>query len=97
MLYMLHIYSTAAFNNITIPTVKHGGGSVMKCGCFAATGPEQLSIINGTMHSALYCQKILAGNVRSSACALKLKDMLQQNNDLKDKSNQVKLYFIKHI
>ena len=48
-----------------IPTVKHGGGSVMVWGCFAASGPGRLAVIDGTMNSALY-QKILKENVRPS-------------------------------
>ncbi|KAK3555983.1 hypothetical protein QTP86_032846 [Hemibagrus guttatus] len=57
--------------NIT-PTVKYGGGSVMVWGCFAASGPGRLAVINGTMNSAVY-QKILKENVRPSVCDLKLK------------------------
>jgi hypothetical protein len=29
------------------PTVKYGGGSITVWGCFAASGPGQLAIING--------------------------------------------------
>lgn len=36
-----------------IATVKHGGGSVMVWGCFGASGPDQLVIIDRTMNSAL--------------------------------------------
>lgn len=50
-----------------MPTVKHGGGSVMACGCFATSGPRQL-----VMNSAAD-QKILKENVRLPVCALKLK------------------------
>ncbi len=55
-----------------IPTVKHGGGSVMVWGCFADSGSGRLAIIDGTMNSALY-QKILKENVQPSVCDLKLK------------------------
>ncbi len=67
-----------------IPTVKHGGGSVMVWGCLAASGPGRLAIIDGTMNSALY-QKILKENVRPSVCDLKLKHtwVMQQDNDPK--------------
>ncbi|KAK3526855.1 hypothetical protein QTP86_000718 [Hemibagrus guttatus] len=67
-----------------IPTVKYGGGSVMVWGCFAASGPGRLAVINGTMNSAVY-QKILKENVRPSVCDLKLKgtSVLQQDNDPK--------------
>ncbi len=37
-----------------IPTVKYGGGSVMVWGCFAASGPGRLAVINGTMNSDVY-------------------------------------------
>ena len=33
----------------TIPTVKHGGSSIMLCGCFAAGGPGALHKIDGIM------------------------------------------------
>ncbi|KAK3510736.1 hypothetical protein QTP70_021327 [Hemibagrus guttatus] len=55
-----------------IPTVKYGGGSVMVWGCFAASGPGRLAVINETMNSAVY-QKILKENVRPSVCDFKLK------------------------
>ncbi|KAK3535322.1 hypothetical protein QTP70_007932 [Hemibagrus guttatus] len=80
--------SNTAFQkkNIT-PTVKYGGGSVMVWGCFAASGPGRLAVINGTMNSAVY-QKILKENVRPSVCDLKLKRtwVLQQDNDSKHTS-----------
>ncbi|KAI3376068.1 hypothetical protein L3Q82_016607 [Scortum barcoo] len=70
-----------------IPTVKYGGGSVMVWGCFAASGPGRLAVINGTMNSAVY-QKILKENVRPSVRDLKLKRtwVLQQDNDPKHTS-----------
>ncbi len=70
-----------------LPTVKHGAGSVMVWGCFAASGPGWLAIIDGTMNSALY-QKILKENVRLSVCDLKLKRtwVMQQDNDPKHTS-----------
>ncbi|KAF7645836.1 hypothetical protein LDENG_00197530 [Lucifuga dentata] len=55
--------NTAFQKKNIILTVKHGGGSVMVWGCFAASGPGRLAIIDGTMNSALY-QKILKENVR---------------------------------
>ncbi|KAK3548201.1 hypothetical protein QTP70_005167 [Hemibagrus guttatus] len=80
--------SNTAFQkkNIT-PTVKYGGGSVMVCGCSAASGPGRLAVINETMNSAVY-QKILKENVRLSVCDLKLKRtwVLQQDNDPKHTS-----------
>ncbi len=82
--YIWHKSKTAFHKKNIIPTVKHGGGTVMVWGCFAASGPGRLAIIDGTMNSALY-QKILKENVRLSVCDLKLKRtwVKQQDNDPK--------------
>ncbi|KAK3568483.1 hypothetical protein QTP86_008234 [Hemibagrus guttatus] len=79
--------NTAFQKKNIIPTVKYGGGSVMVWGCFAASGPGRLAVINGTMNSAVY-QKILKENVWPSVCDLKLKQtwVLQQDNDPKHTS-----------
>ena len=47
-------------------TVKHGGGSVMVWGCFAASGVGSLVFIDGIMNSAAYID-ILRNNLSSSA------------------------------
>ncbi|KAI3376712.1 hypothetical protein L3Q82_017136 [Scortum barcoo] len=56
-------------------------------GCFAASGPGQLTVIDGIMNSGVY-QKILKDNVRPSVRALKLKRswIMQQDNDPKHTS-----------
>ena len=38
----------------TIPTIKHGGGSIMACSCFSSSGTGTLHIIEGTMDNAAY-------------------------------------------
>uniref|UniRef100_A0A9J7Y0N0 Uncharacterized protein n=1 Tax=Cyprinus carpio carpio TaxID=630221 RepID=A0A9J7Y0N0_CYPCA len=74
-----------------IPSVKHGGGSIMVWTCFAASGPGQLAIIDGTMNSELY-QQILKENVRTSVQELNLKRkcVMQQDNDPKNTSCSTK-------
>ncbi len=59
----------------------------MVWGCFAASGPGRLAIIDGNMNSALY-QKILKEKIQPSVCDLKLKHtwVMQQDNDPKHTS-----------
>lgn len=70
-----------------IPTVKYGGGSIMVWGCFAASGPGQLAIIDGKINSQVN-QDILQENVRLSVHQLKLNRswVMQQDNDPKHRS-----------
>ena len=72
--------TNTTFDKNIIPKVKHGGGSVKVWGCFAASGPGRLAVVDGTMNSAAY-QKILKENVRPAVCDLKLKRtwVMQQN------------------
>jgi hypothetical protein len=46
----------------TIPTVKHGGGSIMLWGCFSSPGTGKLVRIKGMMAGAKY-REILEGNL----------------------------------
>ncbi|GFT57740.1 transposable element Tc1 transposase [Trichonephila clavipes] len=50
----------------TIPTVKHGGGSVMVWGCMATSGLGKLVFIDGIMHKMAYLN-ILQNNLKESA------------------------------
>uniref|UniRef100_A0AAZ3RDC3 Tc1-like transposase DDE domain-containing protein n=1 Tax=Oncorhynchus tshawytscha TaxID=74940 RepID=A0AAZ3RDC3_ONCTS len=43
----------------TIPTVKHGGGSIMLWGCFSAAGTGSLVRIEGKMNGAKYREILL--------------------------------------
>ncbi len=38
-------------DNCVLPTVKHGGGSVMVWGCMSAVGTGELQFIEGTMNA----------------------------------------------
>lgn len=72
----------------TIPTVKHGGGSLMFWGCFAASGTGCLDCVHGIMKSEDY-QRILGHNVGPSVRKLGLRQrswVFQQDNDPKHTS-----------
>ena len=56
---------------ITIPTVKHGDGSILLWGCFSAKGTGQLHRTEGKMDGALYCE-ILGDSPLLSARTLKM-------------------------
>ena len=55
----------------TIPTVKHGGGSIMLWGCVSAAGTGGLVRIKGKMNRAKY-REILDENLLQSAQDLRL-------------------------
>ena len=76
--------STALHPSNTIPTVKHGGGSIMLWGCFSATGTVRLVRIEGTMNGTIYRQ-ILEENLLQSVKDITLwrRFMFQQDNDHK--------------
>uniref|UniRef100_A0AAQ4PT98 Transposase Tc1-like domain-containing protein n=1 Tax=Gasterosteus aculeatus aculeatus TaxID=481459 RepID=A0AAQ4PT98_GASAC len=68
----------------TIPTVKHGGGSIMLWGCFSAGGTGRLVRTEGKMNAAMY-RDILDENMLQSALDLRLgrRFIFQQDNDPK--------------
>ncbi|KAG2469093.1 TC1A transposase, partial [Polypterus senegalus] len=73
---------TAHHQANTIPTVKHGGGSIMLWGCFSAAGTGRLVRIKGKMTAAMY-RDILDENLLQSALDLRLggRFTFQQDND----------------
>ncbi|KAG2456321.1 TC1A transposase, partial [Polypterus senegalus] len=76
---------TAHHLSNTVPTVKHGGGSIMLWGCFfAAAGTGRLVAIKGKMIAAKY-RDILDKNLLQSVKDLRLgrRFTFQQDNDPK--------------
>lgn len=76
-----------------IPTVKHGGGSVMVWGVFSAQGVSPLVQINGNMNAAIY-KDILENNLLTYAEETMPQDWIfQQDNDPKHISKLLKQWF----
>jgi transposase len=78
----------------TIPTVKHGGGTIMLWGCFAAGGTGALHKIDGIMRKENYVD-ILKQHLKTSVRKLKLgrKWVFQMDNDPKHTSKVVVKWF----
>uniref|UniRef100_A0AAY5KG20 Transposase Tc1-like domain-containing protein n=1 Tax=Esox lucius TaxID=8010 RepID=A0AAY5KG20_ESOLU len=70
--------NTAHHPKNTIPTVKHGGGSIMLWGCFSSAGTVALVRVEGIMNSSKY-QAFLAQNLQTSIRKLKMKFIFQNN------------------
>ncbi|KAG2469857.1 TCB1 transposase, partial [Polypterus senegalus] len=75
---------TAHHQANTIPTVKHGGGSIMLWGCFSAAGTGRLVRIKGKRTAAIY-RDTLDENLLQSALDHRLGEqfIFQQDNDPK--------------
>ncbi len=72
---------TAHHLSNTVPTVKHGGGSIMLWGCFSAAGTGRLVAIEGKMNAAKY-RDILDENLLQSAQDLRLGRRWLHNNSV---------------
>ena len=85
--------NTVHHSKNTIPTVKHGGGSIMFWGCFSSAGTGALVKVNGIMNSSQY-QSILAQNLQASFRKLKMKRnfTFQHDNDPKHTSKSTKAW-----
>ncbi len=68
-----------------VPTVKHGGGSVLMWGCMSAAGVGELHFIDGIMNSQMYCS-ILKEKMLLSLRALGHHALFQHDNDPKHTS-----------
>ncbi len=69
-----------------LPTVKHGGGSVVVWGCMSAAGTGELQFIEGTMNVNMYCD-ILKQSMIPSLQRLGRRAVFQHDNDPKHTSN----------
>ncbi len=65
-----------------LPTVKHGGGSVMVWGCMSPAGTGELQFIEGTMNANMYCD-ILKQSMIPSLRRLGRRAVFQHDNDPK--------------
>ncbi len=63
-----------------LPTVKHGGGSVMVWGCMSAAGTGELQFIKWTMNANMYCD-ILKQSMIPSLWRLGHRAVFQHDND----------------
>ncbi len=68
-----------------VPTVKHGGGSVLMWGCMNTAGIGELHFIDGIMNSQMYCS-IRKEKMLPSLRALGRRALFQQDNDPKHTS-----------
>ena len=83
----------------TIPTVKHGGVSLMLWRCFSLAGTGKLVRIEGMMDGAKY-REILEGNLFQSSRDLRLgrKFTFQQDKDPKHTAKATLEWFkVKHL
>ncbi len=69
-------------DKFVLPTVKHGGGSVMLWGCMSAAGTVELQFIEGTMNANMYCE-ILKQSMIPSLRRLGRRAVFQHDNDPK--------------
>ncbi len=68
-----------------LPTVKHGGGSVMVWGCMSAARTGELQFIEGTMNANMYCD-ILKQSMILSLWRLGRRAVFQHDNGPKHTS-----------
>lgn len=79
-----------------LPTVKHGGGSIMVWGCFNHKGVGNLHVIEGIMTKEVYLD-LLQTNLIASKKKLRLKNdfIFQQDGDPKHTAKIVDQWFVK--
>ncbi len=67
-------------DKFVLPSVKHGGGSVMVWGCMSAAGTGELQFIEGTMNANMYCD-MLKQSMIPSFRRLGRRAVLQHDNN----------------
>ncbi len=77
-----------------LPTVKHGGGSVMVWGCMSAAGTGELQFIEGTMNANMYCD-ILKQSMIPYLRRLGCRAVFQHDNDPKHTSKMTTALLMK--
>ncbi len=75
---------------VSCPTVKYGGGSVMVWGCMSAAGTGELQFIEGTMNANMYCD-ILKQSMIPSLRRLGRRAVFQHDNDPKHTSKTLRV------
>ena len=63
-----------------VPTVKHGGGSVLMWGCMSAAGVGELHFIDGIMNSEMYCSILKTKMLSSSSFCCGVYSFLHHTN-----------------
>ena len=81
-------------HNCVLPTVKHGGGSVMIWGCMSAAGTREMRFIEGIMDSKMYCD-ILMQNMKPFLKKLGRTAVFQHDNDPKHTSKMTTAFLKK--
>ena len=79
---------------LCLPTVKHGGGSIMVWGCMSAAGTGGIKFIDGIMDSTMYCN-ILKEKMVPSLQKLGKRGVFQHDNDPKHRSKQTTAFLKK--
>ncbi|KAG2470039.1 TCB1 transposase, partial [Polypterus senegalus] len=83
---------TAHHLSNTVPTVKHGGGSIMLWGCFSDAGTGRLVAIEGKMNAAKYRDILDKNLLQMTKLTLCRGWIFQQDNDPKHCSKSTKAF-----